>query len=137
MTEPASGEAGDSQRKIGSLPQSEAEILEANPTLEDQSSKEALQLSRGLPASDLEKEAAAREHARSQKFRDNFEIIAIIGLWAVFLALLSAAGIWLWHLLTPERCHWLSVAQLATVQNIVTGGIIAAAIGDHFKRRLA
>lgn len=123
-------------RRIPVRPEIESEALEAPISDQDAAAQEALFLTRGLSSDELEKEAAAREHLRNQAFRDNFELMAIIGLWVAFLALIGLAGVWVWHITTPLCWHWLDNAQISTIQNIVTGGVVAAALGDHFKRRL-
>lgn len=129
--------AGDDQiKQIPVRPPAEAVALDAPLSDQDPGSKEAILLSRGLSAKEIEAEAATNDHRRTQKFRDNFEIMAIIALWSAFAALLSMAAVWLWHTAMPACWHWLDDGQIGAIQNIVTGGIIAAALGDHFKRRL-
>ena len=123
-------------RKIPVRPDDETEALEAPISEQDAAAQEALFLARGLSIDEIEKEAAALEHERNQAFRDNFELMAIGGLWVAFLALIGLSGVWVLHITTPRGWHWLSPDQVSTIQNIVTGGIVAAALGDHFKRRL-
>ncbi|MCR6658025.1 MAG: hypothetical protein NVV72_01280 [Asticcacaulis sp.] len=113
---------------------------------EDLAEREAVFLQRGKSASDLEKEAQEREHNRTQRFRDHFETMAVVALWGMFVALGVVAIVWLWHIVSPAQipiwtwatihCHWLTDKQMDTMQNIITGGIIAASLGKHFEKRL-
>lgn len=100
------------------------------------SAAETAQLTSGRSADDLEKEAREREHGRSERFKDHFEWIAIGGLYAMALGVAAFAIAWAYHILTPPCWHWLGGEQLAKIQNIVTGGILAGLIADQFRRRL-
>lgn len=135
MTETSAGD--DQIKQIPVRPKSEGEALDSPISDQDAASKEAIFLSRGLSSDEIEKEAAANEHRRNQAFRNHFERMAIVTLWTMFVALQTLAAVWLWHIISPTSMHWLSADQIGTIQNIVTGGIVAAALGDHFKRRLS
>lgn len=132
--DPAIGQ--EPTKKIPGLPAEEAATLKDEVQEYDSGQKEARQLTRGLSQSEIEKEAAVGEHRRSEKFKDHFESLAIIGLYAVFLVFLLVGGIWFWHLLTPVSWHFLVAAQVATLQNIATGGIIASIATGHVRKRL-
>lgn len=131
------GDPGDDQKpdkKIPGLPPEEAASLKDAKIDGDSGQQEALLLTRNLSEDQLKKEAANREHDRSEWFKDHFEILAMIGLYASFVVFLFVGGVWFWHLLTPWP--FLNPDQVAAVQNIATGGIIATIATGHIKRRL-
>ena len=114
---------------------------DAQPLVEgalDAGTAEFRQLSRGLDVPDLKSEAEAAEHRRTETFRDHFEKVAIAALWVLFLAMGVIGIVWIWHLITPEtsRLHWLSEAQMEKLQDVLTGGLVAGLVADHFKRRM-
>jgi len=98
--------------------------------------KEAKLLSKNLSSDDIAIAAANSEHNRTENFRDHFERIAICGLWLLAGLILVAGLAWFWHLLTPERWHWLSMDAVARLQNLLTGGIFATLAGGYLKKRM-
>jgi hypothetical protein len=110
--------------------------LEAANSANGSANDEAKQLASGRNVGDLKKEAEANEHKRDQKFRDHFERLAIVGLWlgAIFAGLVGVT--WLFHVLTPVSCHWLTSEELSKLQNIFTGGVLVSAAGDHWRKRM-
>jgi hypothetical protein len=100
---------------------------------------EAKQVASGKPQEELAEEAAAREHERGQRFKDHFERIAIVTLYAVSLGMLVATGIWFLHVITPVEptaWRWLNANQVQALQNGITGVILVGVLADHFKKRL-
>ena len=53
-----------------------------------------------------------------------------------FLAIMVMGAVWVWHLIAPLKWQWMADGQIDHIQNMVTGGVIAVVVGDHFKRRL-
>lgn len=100
----------------------------------DLGQEEALSLGRGLSKRDLAKEADEAEHERSERFRDHFEWIATRGLYVGAFAILAAALVWFWHIITPW--HFLDPDQLAHLQNLVTGGVLVSVGTNYMKKRL-
>lgn len=122
------------KKKIPGLPPEEAATLKQANVDGDTGQQEAKILTRDFTKAQIEKEAATREHQRSEWFKDHFERLAIISLYAVFLIFLTVGGIWFWHLLTPWP--FLTPEQVKAIQNIATGGIIASIATGHAKKRL-
>lgn len=100
----------------------------------DQGQQEALFLGRGLPERDLRKEADESDHDRNERFKEHFDNIGIAALYAVSFALLIAGGFWFWHIVTPW--HFLAPAQLAVLQNMLTGGVLVSVGTSYMKKRL-
>lgn len=115
----------------------DAKILEPSPDAAvDTGTKEAALLTRGKTEKELKKEAALKEHDRSQKFKDHFERIAIGLLWIAAASLLVIFMSWLWHMVTPSCLHYLDSEQLAKLQYLFTGGIVVGVVSGHLKKRL-
>jgi uncharacterized membrane protein YjjB (DUF3815 family) len=85
----------------------------------------------------MEDEAKRNEHGRNQRFRNQFEYIAIASLWLASAAITIVGGIWLWHLVAPPQGRWLSTEDVSHLQSIVTAGLLVGVIGNHFKKRLS
>jgi hypothetical protein len=123
-------------KKIPGLSPAEVLALDESSPIGDSSLKEAKQLTRGLSSEDLAKEAASREHHRTEAFKDHFENIAIVGLWVIAILFLAVGFTWFWHLLTPASWHYLNTDQVSKLQNIVTGGILTTIAANHVKKRV-
>jgi hypothetical protein len=131
--EPANGlETKD----IPGLPAAEKAALAGDSDSTKAAFKEARQLSSGRSLEELEDDAKRREHARNQGFRDLFEIIVKAGMLGAFVAIMLMGAVWVWHLITPHCWQWMTEQQIDHIQGMVTGGVIAVVVGDHFKRRL-
>lgn len=138
----------DEQEKPRLIPPGAAEAEEAqvDSSADDPAAKEAAQLSRGVDARNLEREAKEKEHDRGEAFKDHFERISIIMLDVLFVAFVLLSAIWILHLILPEKSvgtgwvsnfhGWLTEGQLDKITGILAGGIIAGLVADHFKRRM-
>lgn len=125
--------------ELRSIPNSVAETLAKGPVqpADDQRAEmEATQLGGLKTRRQLGKEAQEAEHDRAEKFRNHFERISVVGLYLVAAAFFLMVVIWLLHLLAPPCWRWLSADELSTLQNFVTGGIIATIAAGHLKKRL-
>jgi hypothetical protein len=129
-------ENGPETKDIPGLPAIEKAALAANSDSAKAALKEAKQLSSGRTLQELEEDAKRAEHARDQGFRDLFEKLVKAGMLGAFGAVMLMGAAWIWHLITPENWQWLSEQQIDHIQGMVTGGVIAVVVGDHFKRRL-
>ena len=89
-----------------------------------------------MSAEEIQKDAEVREHGRNQRFREQFEWLAIASLWVSAVAILLVGGVWFWHLLLPERWRWLKPDDVSHLQSIVTAGLLVGVIGNHFRKRL-
>ena len=93
-------------------------------------------LSQGLSENELKRQATLNEHGRSERFRDQFERLAVVALWLTALALAAIGVVWMAHLILPERWRWLSSDDLTHIQSIVTAGLLVGIVGSHFRKRL-
>ncbi|BCG70144.1 hypothetical protein MesoLj113a_13020 [Mesorhizobium sp. 113-1-2] len=87
-------------------------------------------------AEEIASRQANLEHRRNENFRDHFERAAICGLWLFSICILLAGATWFYHVVTPDAWHWLSPDGTTRLQNILTGGVVAAVAGGHLKRRM-
>ncbi|MBN9555722.1 MAG: hypothetical protein J0H61_13805 [Alphaproteobacteria bacterium] len=127
---------GPEIKDIPGLPATEEAALSEGGGLKDIALLEAQQLSSGRSSEELKKDAEQREHDRNQRFRDHFERLVTLGMNAAFIAIMAMGAVWVWHLITPESWQWMTEQQIEHIQGMVTGGVIAVVVGDHFKRRL-
>ena len=102
----------------------------------DDATKEAKQLSKGLSAEEIAKKTAEAEHDRNENFRNHFEKIAVAALWLFAVSFFLLVLTWLAHIVLPLKCHWLQPDQISKVQNLVTGGVVASVAIGHLRRRL-
>lgn len=130
-----SAAAMDEKRRIPTHLGSER-LAQASGANDDDAIKEAKQLTEGKTAEQIATEAAQNEHERNEKFRNHFEKMAVVALWIAFLILVLMVMSWVSHILLPSCYHWLTTEQLAKVQNLVTGGVVASLAVGHLKKRI-
>lgn len=104
---------------------------------DDAGIKEAQLIGSGATVKDIQRVAEENDSHRAEKFRDNFESISIIALWGGFIAFVLLFGVWAYHLVTPERLHFLTAAALDKLQLVVTGGFVTGVVSSHMKKRLS
>jgi len=103
---------------------------------QDTGLKEAKLLGKNLSSDEIASVQANNEMRRNETFRDHFENVAVCGLWTVAGVVLIVGSVWFWHVIMPEKWHWLSLDGISRLQNILTGGVLASLAGGHMKRRL-
>lgn len=122
-------------RRLSHLPPDELEALESGARMEcDPAELEAELLARALGEEDIRKLAAGDDYRRGKKFKDQFEIIAICGMWLFALGGGAVSITWLLHVLSIWQ--WLSPDALGHVQNLLTGGVMMSLFTRHFRKRL-
>lgn len=124
----------DDLRQIPPLREDEVAVADQPGNLA--APNEAVQLGSGRSSAELRREAENNEHGRTEKFRNHFERIVVIGLYGLAGVFLIVSLIWFWHLVMPEQARWLTPDDISRLQNFVTGGVIATIAGGHVKRRL-
>ena len=89
---------------------------------------EAMAFSEGR---DLSKEKQEADHERFLRFHWHLSYGIIIILW-IAIIVLSAMGLcWAFHMISPERYHFLDAAQLSDIKTILfSGGVGAFGSGD-------
>lgn len=124
--------------ELKTIPASVARAQSAEDTSDDAglAAAESSLFATGKSIPELERAARARDHERSENFKDHFEAITVGGLYLMACGVFSFAVAWGWHVLSPENLHWLNGDQLIKIQNIFTGGVLAGMIADQFRRRL-
>ena len=83
------------------------------------------------------------EARRQQTFLGHFEWVNIIAMWCIAGAMAILGIVWLLHMVLPAKCsgylpvcRWLEPDEVVVIQDILTGGLIAGLVADHFRRRL-
>lgn len=121
---------------IPPLSPSEVEAANADVVGPDDAQREAATLSRGKSRKELEEDAFRAEFGRSERFRNQFENLAIFALWGASVSVAVTSFIWLAHMIMPASWRWLTGEDLSHIQSIVTAGLLVGVIGNHFKKRL-
>ena len=124
----------DNSKKLPPLSKEEAELLSGDG--DDRSVEEAKAFSKGSSYDDLRKKAEEKEIDRTEYFRDHFEKVAIITMYAIWIILIATGFIWAFHLLAPNSWHWLSAEQVKALQTVVTGGALAGVASGHLRKRV-
>lgn len=92
---------------------------------------EALAISEGR---DLSKERAEAEHDRVERFHHHLSTGMIVGLWISMIALCAMGISWAYHMVTPDRWHYLSQPQLGDIKTILFSGGVGAFVAGYLKR---
>lgn len=121
---------------LKSIPLNPSDIDDANNNaLDSMAALEAKALGSGKKFQDLKEEAEKAAFGRVENFKAHFDNIILCGLYLSACGAAIFAVIWGWHVVLPEKCHWLDASQLETMQNILTGGVLAGLISEQFKKR--
>jgi hypothetical protein len=121
---------------IPALPASEREALRYGGKSDKRADAEAESLSADLTEDELASRARRNEHRWQQIFKATFEILVLATLIVLFIAFFMIGVVWLIHMIVPQRYRWLTCDQVTILQDILTGGIVAGLVGEHFKRRI-
>ena len=80
----------------------------------------------------LERDRA--EHERDQTTRHLVGVCLNVLIVLIFFVILAAVATLGWHMLTPDRLHWLTDPQLRDVKNFMLSGALVS-IGSAYLRR--
>lgn len=127
----------DDEFTIPAIPASERALLGQSASSDEKVKQELKSLGSNLSEEDLAAQAKQSEHKRREFFLTVFEWLAVLTLVFLFAALFIIGVVWLLQIVLPERCRWLSADQTTILQDILTGGLVAGLIGEHFKKRLS
>lgn len=109
-------------------------FLPVNPDTGDaRATTEAMKIAAG---SDLEFDGRKREHNRHQSFRDHVNIGVLIIIWLIIVSICLGIVVFLWHLLTPERLHFLGDPALEKLQTILSATVLSSALTGYANRRM-
>ena len=70
--------------------------------------------------------ARGQQTQRRENFRDTLSRIARGSAWIVAALLLATIGIWLFHMLAPQRWRWLADVEVRQIQTILFSGAVSA-----------
>ncbi len=119
-------------RKLPDVPPEQPD----NSDFDERAIAESLQFGSGKTEDQLRKESRENEHNRTETFRGHFNSITIIAMWVMAIGVLAFGLTWAFHVLLPIERHWLLPDQVAKIQNIFTGGVLAGLIADQFRKRM-
>lgn len=90
---------------------------------DDASIREANELSSGLTAGELKKQSDKNHFTRRERFKDHFECIVLIILWSIIFIVVVMALVWVYHMITPMKWHWLEPTDVEHLQTMLVGGV--------------
>jgi hypothetical protein len=64
---------------------------------------------------------------RDESVKTHIHRAGLLILWSVTIGGLILAAIWVWHLATPDRLHFLTVSQPTNIQTV-----LLSAVGSSF-----
>jgi len=94
--------------------------------------KEAIAINSGT----LEADAKKQEHGRHQKFRDHINRATLIVFWTVVACLVISIVIFTFHMISPERWHFLNEEQIGTLKTLLGGAILSSAMSGYVTNRM-
>lgn len=100
---------------------------------DEKSGKEA----QALAVDKLDQQAKAREHGRTEKFRDAVALAVLIVFWLAFAGIVTLGLIWFWHLITPPgSLRFLDTNQIDRIGTLLLGGITTSFVSGYAKKRI-
>jgi len=85
----------------------------------------------------LDDNAYEGEHKRREVIRKHLHWGMVGLLWLGMVSIAALLLTWVYHIVAPNSCHWLSVEQLNKAQNVLFSAILAAVVSDYAKKHLA
>lgn len=73
---------------------------------------------------------------RDSDFKDHVNRGMIFIFWILTALTAIGIGTLAWHYLLPEDCAYLSTAQIETIKNLLTGGIVANVMASIFEKKI-
>lgn len=68
---------------------------------------------------DLDKTAKINDHNRKERFKNHLGTAALIIFWIIVVSFSIMALIWVYHLISPEKMHFLTPLQIDKLQTIL------------------
>lgn len=88
-------------------------------------------------ANDFAQQRLTNRFRRSERVQKNIHYGALAVFWLVLAALVATAGVLFWHMITPEKSHFLSDAQRSELKTVLIAVIGSSAISEGVKRAFA
>lgn len=90
---------------------------------------------KGASADDWKRDAARREHDRTQRFRDHFDRMVVSSMWVIVVGFWGLAAVWAINVALGPRA-WLEKDQVHALQGLITGGLLLGLLTKHIERRV-
>lgn len=84
---------------------------------------------------DWKKDAAKREHDRTQRFRDHFDKMVVCSMWVIVSGFWLLAAVWASNIILGPFA-WLDKDQIHGLQGVITGGLLLGLLTKHIERRV-
>lgn len=101
-------------------------------TMETGSSEKTARIQKNTSEEELKK----HDNKRKDKFRTVFFYLITIGFSIVASLYAIACVVWVWHIVTPIRLHWLDETGICKLQVLISGGAIGSMFVNQIKRFL-
>jgi hypothetical protein len=98
---------------------------------------EAQQLSGDSTIDELRRQAEASDHGRNERFKDALEKIANVAMWVAAALILTITVVWVYHLVMPASCQWLTPSQFDKIQSILVSVAVSSVVTAYFQKRLS
>lgn len=85
---------------------------------------------------ELEQSEKQNRHKRHQRFQSSLNWIVIISLWLIFGSVVLSGGIYLFHMLTTEKWHFLNPIQLEQVRTFVVTALLSSSLTNYANRHI-
>ncbi len=73
------------------------------------------------------------KHERDHQIRRNIHRGILIGFWVGFLLMIIFLIVWTWHLLLPERLHFVTPTNLDIIQAVIVSVIGSSFLTKHVR----
>lgn len=87
-----------------------------------------------LESDSLEDEAKRNSHGRRENFRNHIKIAAICLFWVGVICIMSLILTEAWHLITPQKYHYIDDNQKSKIETILFSGALAAMVSGFSKK---
>ena len=77
------------------------------------------------------------KHKREETVRTHIHWATLLVFWTFVMALFTISGVWLYHLVTPTRAHFLDADQLGTLETVLLTAVGSSFITNHSRRWLS
>lgn len=82
----------------------------------------------------LQADEAQQNHSRKQRFHNHLITAIILAFWMGIAVLVGLVFSWLYHILTPGSCHYLSPDQIEKIQTMLFSGLVSGLLTGVAKR---
>lgn len=97
----------------------------------------ALSESARMASDTLDADGQKKEHTRHQTFRNHVNWAALAIFWALAACVIVGLLTFVFHMLAPDRWHWLSEPQLDKLQTLLGAALLSSALTQYTNKRMS